>query len=308
MAVSRPLHLTRLNDVAPRHDAHDLLDADVDVDVDATAPHADGDTAQRPPATLRPPRKLLLAMEGRVALELVAGLAARPWLSQLDPGDGHTVIVFPGLGASDISTLPLRRFLIKQGYDVQRWGQGLNLGPRDGVLDACRALVRHHAARSGRPVSLIGWSLGGVYARELAKEMPELVRCVITLGSPFSGPPQSTNAWRFFEIVSGQSAEQHELAANLHVAPPVPTTSIYSRTDGVVAWQASLNEPGPLTENIEVQASHLGMAANPIAQYAVADRLRQDPTRWRAFDAQGARKWFFKAAPTRSAAWQEAVA
>lgn len=288
MAVSRPLHLTRRAGTPPR----------LPVAIAPLVRAAEAEIeANRAPRDTPPPSKLLLAMEGRAAFELMAGLAARPWLDRLEPGDGHTVIVFPGLGASDLSTLPLRRFLTRQGYDVQRWGQGLNLGPRHGVLDACRALVRHHAARSARPVTLIGWSLGGVYARELAKEMPESVRCVITLGSPFSGPPQATNAWRFFEMVSGQSAHQHELIDQLHLPPPVPTTSIFSRTDGVVAWQCSLNEPGELAENIEVQASHLGMAANPVAQVAIADRLRQDPANWRRFDVEQARRWFFEVAP-----------
>jgi len=124
--------------------------------------------------------------------------------------------------------------------------------------------------------------------------MPEAVRCVITLGSPFSGPPRSTNAWRLFEMVSGQRAEDHGMLAQLRVAPPVPTTSIYSRTDGVVAWQSSLNEPSERAENIEVHASHIGMGMNPLALYAVADRLRQDPAHWQPFDPRGAQRWFFK--------------
>jgi pimeloyl-ACP methyl ester carboxylesterase len=295
MAVSRPHHLNRVPDAPPSW-------ADELAALDAAVGSPDASPTGPAPRDLPPPTKLMLAMEGRFALEWVAGLAARPWLDQMAHGDGHTVIVFPGLGASDLSTVPLRRFLGKQGYDAQRWNLGLNLGPREGVLDGCRALVRRHFERSGRPVSLIGWSLGGIYARELAKEIPQCVRCVITLGTPFSGPPQATNAWRFFEMVSGKRTHEHELSDQLHVAPPLPTTSIYSRTDGVVAWQCSLNVPSALAENIEVRASHLGMGANPIAQYAIADRLRQDPAAWKPFEAtEGARRWFFKVASSRPA-------
>lgn len=243
-------------------------------------------------------------LEARAPWEYAALLAAAPWLRQLPAGDGHPVIVYPGLGASDMTTLALRRFLRRCGYTAYAWQQGFNFGPRDGVLDACRAQLDQVAQRHREKVSLVGWSLGGVYAREIAKMHPAQVRCVITLGSPFSGHPRATNAWRFFELVSGQSTPDAAILEQLRVAPPVPTTSIYSRSDGVVAWQCSLNEDAPHTENIEVRASHIGMGMNPIALYAIGDRLRQDPARWTRFDAQGARRWFFRvnhAAPLHAA-------
>ena len=163
------------------------------------------------------------------------------------------------------------------------------------VLDACRDRLLHLADRHREKVSLIGWSLGGVYARELAKEFADRVRCVVTLGTPFSGHPRATNAWRFYEVVSGQSvADNQALIDQLKEPPPVPTTSIYSRTDGVVAWQCSVNPNHPHTENIEVHASHIGMGMNPLALYAIADRLRQDPAHWQRFDLRGARRWFYK--------------
>jgi pimeloyl-ACP methyl ester carboxylesterase len=172
------------------------------------------------------------------------------------------------------------------------------------VLDAVRAHLKRTHERHGGKVSLIGWSLGGVYARELAKEFPKRVRCVVTLGSPFAGHPRATNAWRFYEMVSGQNVHDPKLIAQLRSAPPLPTTSIYSRSDGVVAWQCSMNDDAPLAENIEVHASHIGMGMNPLAMYAIADRLRQDPQHWQRFDTQGARRWFYKttgAAPFTSA-------
>jgi pimeloyl-ACP methyl ester carboxylesterase len=246
------------------------------------------------PADIRAPSALLLALEGRAPWEFAASLAAVPWLRKLPKGDSHRVLVLPGLAANDLSTLPMRAFLKDRGYQALPWEQGLNLGSRAGVLDALRERVRALFALDGRPVSLLGWSLGGVYARELAKEMPELIRCVITLGSPFAGPPQATNAGWLFERVSGHPEPDAEMQAALRVAPPVPTTSIYSRTDGIVAWQCSLNPPGPLAENIEVHASHIGLGLNPLAMVAIADRLAQDPAHWQPFDTHGLRRYFFK--------------
>lgn len=258
---------------------------------------------------LRPPNALLLMLEGRAPWELSALLMATPWLSRLPGGDGHPVIVFPGLGANDASTKPLRAFLDRLGYDTHPWRQGFNFGPRHGVLHKAVDATRDIAHKAARPVSLIGWSLGGIYAREIAKELtepgssgvgvgagaPAEVRCVITLGTPFAGHPRATNAWRFYEMVSGQRTHDAALLEHIRRAPPVPTTSIYSRTDGIVAWQCSVNEPGERVENIEVHASHVGLGMNPLALYAIADRLRQDPAQWRPFDALGARRWFFRA-------------
>ena len=241
------------------------------------------------------PGPLLMLLEARAPWEAAALAMATPWLNRLPDGDGHPVLVFPGLAASDFSTLPLRRFLRQRGHWTHAWKQGFNFGPRHGVLHECRNRLRHLAERHGQRVSLIGWSLGGVYARELAKELPELVRCVITLGSPFSGHPHHTNAWRVYEWVSGQSVHDDEaLRRQLRQPPPVPTTSIFSRTDGVVAWHCSVNDELPHTESIEINASHIGMGINPLALYVVADRLRQDPQKWQRFDTGGARRWFFK--------------
>ncbi|WP_201492365.1 esterase/lipase family protein [Rubrivivax sp. A210] len=235
-----------------------------------------------------------MLLEARAPWEYAAMLAAAPFLARLPAGDGHPVLVFPGLGAADFSTLAMRNFLRDRGYTPYPWQQGFNFGPRHGVLEACRERLRHIHDRHGERVSLIGWSLGGIYARELAKEQPGHARCVITLGSPFAGHPRSTNAWRFYEMVSGQAVHDHELAAQVKRPPACPTTSIYSKTDGVVSWQCSLNDPAPHTENIEVHASHIGMGMNPLAMYAIADRLAQDPQAWRPFDLKGARRWFYK--------------
>ena len=247
---------------------------------------------------LRPPNVWLMLLEGRAPLEFAAAAGSLPWLRllrRLPKGDGHPVLVFPGLGANDMSTAPLRLFLKQQGYAAQAWGQGFNFGPRAGVLEQCKSDLLALYKKHGRPVSLVGWSLGGIYARELAKLCPEATRCVVILGTPFTGHPRATNAWRFFELVSGSKGHDPDLMAQIRQTPPVPTTSIYSKTDGIVAWQCSVNEPSPLAENIEVHASHLGLGMNPLALYALADRLAQDPKQWTAFEPKGARRWFFKA-------------
>ena len=243
---------------------------------------------------IRPPGPWLMLLEGRAPWEYAATLAAMPWLSRLPRGDGHPVIVFPGLGAGELSTRPLRDFLSQLGYATYDWGLGRNR-PREGLLQACRELVLEVAQRHGRKISLVGWSLGGVYARELAKQLEPQTRCVITLGTPFAGHVRATNAARAYELYSGRPLRQDpERAARLKRAPSVPTTSIYSKTDGVVAWQCSLNEDAAHTENIEIHASHLGLGVNPLALYAIADRLRQDPARWQRFDAGAAPSWLVR--------------
>src|SRR6201996_393059 len=205
--------------------------SDVVIDIDMPEVKATPDAV---PADITAPGALLLALEGRAPWEFAASLVAAPWLRKLPMGDGHRVLVLPGLAANDLTTLPMRTFLKDRGYQPHPWEQGLNLGPREGVLDALRARVRMLFEIDRKKISLVGWSLGGVYARELAKEMPEMIRCVITLGSPFAGPPTATNAWWLFERVSGHPEPDAAMQAALRVAPPVPTTPIYSRTAGIV--------------------------------------------------------------------------
>jgi pimeloyl-ACP methyl ester carboxylesterase len=237
---------------------------------------------------IAPPSRLLQLLELRASWEFAAGLAALPWLHLAPRGDGHPVLVLPGLVASDASTRLLRDFLKSSGYDVHGWGLGRNYGPRPGVEAAMLALIDRLHAQSGRTISLIGQSLGGAYARLLAVQRPDAVRSVITLGSPVAGHPRSSNAWRIYEFTSGKSGVDPKTWQQVTQAPQVPTTSIYSRTDGVVAWQTSI-EPSaqPHTENIEVVSSHIGMAVHPLVLFAVADRLAQPEGQWQPFERRG---------------------
>jgi pimeloyl-ACP methyl ester carboxylesterase len=246
-----------------------------------------------PAHRLRPPGPLLVALEGRAPWEFGATLAAMPWLRAAPRGDGHAVVVYPGLAASDLSTLPLRSFLRQCGYEAHGWELRFNFGPRKGVLAESLERVARLCERTGRRVSLVGWSLGGLYAREIAKLLSDHVRCVVTLGTPFTGTPKATNAWRIYELTSGHKLDDPEVLRHVRSAPPVPTTSIYSRTDGVVSWQCSIQEPGGRTENIEVAASHLGMGLNAAAWFAISDRLAQPEGRWRPFHREGWRRWLY---------------
>jgi pimeloyl-ACP methyl ester carboxylesterase len=217
-----------------------------------------------------------------------------PLLKGVADGDGHSVVIYPGLVSSDVNTLPLRMFLSECGYDVHGWDEHVNMGPCANTMARSIERVKRLRRKTGRKVSLVGWSLGGVYAREIAKLHPNDVRCVITLGTPFTGHPKATNAWRVYELTSGEKLDNHVLLAQVRVSPPVPTTSIFSRSDGVVAWKCSLQPAGKMTESIEVVASHVGMGFHPATWYAVADRLAQPEGKWRPFDREeGWRQWVY---------------
>ena len=253
-------------------------------------PSPDDTTDDSAKAHFDPPSAWLMAMELRAPWEFGAILPAWFTLQSAPTGDGHPVIVFPGLSASDASTAPLRGYLQGRGYEVSGWNQGFNFGPRAGVLKTAKWQIEQAVQHSGKKASLIGWSLGGIYAREFAKELPDLVRSVITLGTPFSGSPKSTNAWRIYQLTSGRDIQRETRQYNLPAAPRAPTTSVFSRTDGVVAWQASIQAPcriNPLTENIEVLASHVGLGLNPSTWWAIADRLSQAEGQWRHFERKG---------------------
>ncbi len=244
--------------------------------------------------TLRPPSLGLLLLEGRALWELGAYYAALPLLRQAPSGDGHSVLVMPGLAATELSTRPLRAFLRGRGYHAHDWKQGRNIGD-PGLMEPLRERLHAIRQRRGRKLSLIGWSLGGLYARELAKLAPDDVRTVITLGSPFAGDG-SSNARRIYELLSGrrsESADDRAIRARLREPPPVPTTCIYTRSDGIVPWQACVERVTRIAENIEVPGSHSGLGYNPLALYAIADRLAQPENRWQPFARNGLRKLLY---------------
>ncbi|MEI8147287.1 MAG: alpha/beta hydrolase, partial [Alphaproteobacteria bacterium] len=246
-------------------------------------------------AALPPPSTALLLMELRALPELAAFVAALPWLASAPRGDGHPVLVLPGLVTSDNSTRPLRTFLSNQGYAAYGWELGRNFGPLPGVERRMVEKIDELYATHGRKVSLVGWSLGGIYARQLAKMLPDKVRQVITLGSPFNGHPRATNAWRVYEYTSGSKVDHNEqhMGGKIAEPPSVPTTAIYSRTDGICAWQCCVETEATERENIEVLGSHCGLGHHPAAVYAIADRLSQPEGSWTKFDRMGWRSMLY---------------
>jgi hypothetical protein len=204
----------------------------------------------------------------------------------LPVGDGHPVVLFPGLAADKTAMGPLRKLCEDLGYAAYDWGHGFNTGPVGDVDEWIAELGSHVqslACAHDASVSLIGWSLGGIYAREIARLMPGTVRQVITLGTPFAGDGDATNVGWLFRMLSGQAAVVDDaLALRLRCTPPVPTTSIYSRSDGVVAWQACLEAcEHEHAESVEVEASHIGLVWHPGVWSVIADRLAQPEGRWR---------------------------
>jgi pimeloyl-ACP methyl ester carboxylesterase len=238
---------------------------------------------------LRPPSLFLMLAEARSLFEFNSTLLLSPLLMRAPKGDGHPVLALPGFLASDLSMAPMRRYLRELGYDTYAWRMGRNFGGVSSLRGALRDRLTEIHETTGRKVSLIGWSLGGIYARDLALQLPHMVRAVITLGSPFANDVRATNATRLYEAMSGEAVDADpELRAAIAGDLPVPATSIYSRTDGIVNWRTCVLRPSGTAENIEVYlASHVGLGVNPGALWAVADRLAQAEGEFKQFDRWG---------------------
>jgi pimeloyl-ACP methyl ester carboxylesterase len=238
------------------------------------------------------PSKALLSVEVvRAIYEYGLGLVLNIPLQFISPkGDKHPVMIIPGLGTSDASTHYIRNFLHGIGYTPYSWGLGRNLGPRQGLdkllLQLTQRVEEISTLHNGQQVSIIGWSLGGIYAREIAKTIPDKVRQVITMGTPFKGDTFSTNATLLYEMLSkDKSHRDPEIAKRISIPPDLPFTSIYSKTDGVVHWSSSLEIITPIHENIEIPgASHLGLGHNPMSMYVVANRLSQKRENWKPYN------------------------
>ncbi len=223
-----------------------------------------------------PDTGLFLSEPARGMIERAMLPLSMLWLDSAPRGDGHGVLVLPGFLAADTSTGILRRYLRRLRYDVRGWELGRNLGPTDRVVDKLPRVVRAFSEWSGGPISVVGWSLGGVYAREIGRAEPERVRQVITLGSPFvlSDPAQSRAAG-----IYRRRAHLHADPSRVPTAPqiaqpiPVPSTAVYSRRDGIVAWQACIEPVTELHDNVEVRCSHLGFGVDPATLWLIADRL-----------------------------------
>lgn len=242
---------------------------------------------------VKPPSAVLALTELPRALAEFGSLPwAAPLLATAPRGDGHPVLVLPGFTTTDRSTAVLRRYLTRMGYDAHTWDLGRNLGPRAVGLQGEKLVDRLNAVHelTGKKVSLVGWSLGGVMARMVSRRVPDAVRQVISLGSPFTGTPRATNVWRAYELLTGQRIDDNHTREQLRESatpPPVPSTAIWSREDGIVAWQNCVEPFASNSDNIEVHGSHCGLGVNPAVLYAVADRLAQPEDDWKPFNRHG---------------------
>jgi pimeloyl-ACP methyl ester carboxylesterase len=259
----------------------------------ATSPSAQSDDAA-PQFAL--PSRLALALETRAFAELSAFYSVIPLLGPRRRGDGHPALVLPGFATSDRATAPLRAALRRAGFQAHGWELGANRGSSSQTLDRTTTHLRRLCERNGQPVSIVGHSAGGILGRALARRTPELVRQVITIGSPFRfrrGDPSTFSA--IAELVRDPNArplskrprEEHRPAL------PVPTTAIYSRTDGIVAWRSCIEAAGDHRENVEVRSSHAGLIHHPAVLIVILDRLAQPPGQWAPFTPPAMlRAWF----------------
>lgn len=240
----------------------------------------------------RNPSLLTFASEpARATGELLAFAALTPLLTRLPPGDGRPVMVLPGFTASDESTTALRYVLARLDYSVHGWHLGQNLGPSQRIVDGMINRFEQIYARHGRqPITLVGWSLGGLYSRALAVRFPEQVRHVITLGSPFRlTRAEETNVGKWFDRMAPVHGLRRPHSADFRRepytgVPPVPSTAVFTRADGVVPWRSCIDVPGAQSENIEVFGSHCGLGFNPAVLGIIADRLRLSLGEWRPFN------------------------
>lgn len=223
--------------------------------------------------TLAPPPLNLLLGEVKALAALRRGWRMGPALRTSHDGKGHRVLVLPGFLASDGSTVMLRRTLDAANYRSHGWGMGRNLGVRADIFNCIDRRMDHIQRLDDAPVSIIGWSLGGLIAREYAKYAADRVARVVTLGSPFSGDLRANHAWRIYEIVARHPIDQPPLPVALTEKPPVPTYAIWSRKDGVVASQCTRGLPGESDAAIEVGCGHMGFMTSPDSIEAIFQAL-----------------------------------
>lgn len=220
---------------------------------------------------LDPPPLGLFVREAGALLALRWRSVAPPRIERPNIGRGRPVMVIPGFLAGDHSTRVLRQALGDSGFRAYGWGLGWNLGARSDILDRLEAQL-DGAAKKG-PVTLIGWSLGGLYAREVAKRCPRKVAQVVTLGSPFSGHARANNAWRLYEMLNDHKVDCPPLEVRTHEKPPVPTIACWSRRDGIVAPASARGQPHECDRAVELDCTHMGFMSEPAAMRAILDLL-----------------------------------
>jgi pimeloyl-ACP methyl ester carboxylesterase len=254
-------------------------------------------------ADVAPPPAVLALLEAPRALaEYVGFVALTRLLSAGREGHGRPVLVLPGLLADDRSTRPLRRLLNSAGYTAYGWRLGTNIGPTRRIVSGIDAVLAEITDRHGEPASLIGWSLGGMLAHDIAGRRPAVVDRLITLGSPlYSTDPSQSRGSPFYDEYA--AAHLPEYSRDSWTPPgqlSMPATSVFSKTDGVVSWHTCLHPAGPLSENVEVYSSHCGLGCHPAVGYAILDRLAAPTDPWRKFVPPAWLAIHFPAQPDRT--------
>jgi len=235
----------------------------------------------------------MMALEVRALLEVSVLILLKPIMGLIPRGDGHPVLVFPGFSTGDWATALLRKFLKNKGYAAHGWNLGMNLGYRKALKNKMEKRLLEISKRYKRKVSLIGWSLGGVYARELAKAHPDQVRFVITLGSPFLKIKEGVRTRKIYELISGHRLDDMEpgMVRQMQNPPPVPTTSIFSSSDGLIASECCVQKETRTSENIQIPGgSHVGLVSNPLVYWVIANRLSQPKNNWKHYNVNEKKK------------------
>ena len=207
------------------------------------------------------PRLVRLLGEAQVLLEPVR--RARRKLDIAPTANPQVVMLLPGFGAHPMRMRYLARQMESAGHIAKRWGLGFNWGPTQQAFDAVEERLLQLHARHGRKVVLVGWSLGGLYAREIAKRQPQAVAKVVTMGSPFSGSPRANNVWRAYQFITGHSVDAPPVAAELPVKPPVETVALWSANDGVIAPRCAAGRPGERDRAVALRCTHMGFTYDP---------------------------------------------
>ena len=246
------------------------------------------------------PSALCSLLELRAPVEAISLLPSMPLLKNAPKGDSQPVLVLPGFMTGDNATFILRRFLAGQGFTIYPWGQGRNPGLQEKIYNNLELLVEKIYMERGQKVSIVGWSLGGLYARTLGHKVPHFISKVITLGSPFalnasydtSKVGVSSPIVKLYEQLNPNLREDKLVNGDpiWEQPPPMPSTSIYSQSDGIASWKYCVDEIDGFTENIKIQGSHCGLTHNPFTLYVLSERLSQAEGKWQPFD----KKWYHR--------------
>ncbi|HKY81984.1 MAG TPA: alpha/beta fold hydrolase [Sphingobium sp.] len=239
---------------------------------DAFASFWKGRLARGPRAAERPALAHLLG-NASMPYDLARSRAKAASLAASIRGDGRQILLIPGLLASEHRMEQLRLVLTAAGFDAHGWGMGRNFGPRADSLEQIDRRVDAIRRSNGAPVTLVGWSLGGLFAREYAKVATSKVGGVITMGTPFSGDPRANHAWRLYQLVSGFPVDRPPFACKREEKPPVPTVALWSRRDGVILPECARGRAGERDRSIEVDCTHMGFAVAPEGILAVGRAL-----------------------------------